>query len=51
LRIGALSGITAITWNAGAGKTVNVNVPTTIASGGHLAMMYHAENSRWVPMA
>jgi hypothetical protein len=50
-RIGAVNGVTAITWVPGAGKTVHPTVPTTIASGGNLALMYHAENTRWVSMA
>ena len=50
-RMGAVNGVTAITWVPGAGKTVNATVPTTIASGGNLALMYHAASSRWVSMA
>lgn len=50
-RVTSLGAITAITWTPGAGKTVHATVPTTAAAGASFALMYHAQNTRWVPMA
>ncbi|MDK6077944.1 hypothetical protein [Massilia varians] len=51
VRVSSSLAISGITWDAGAGKAVDGQIPTSLAAGGSTAMMYFGSQgqTRWVP--